>query len=167
MFPRPPFRESISCRAILEKRVIHVRDLDTDPDVLDVIRATGRKSQLAVPLLRDDTVIGAITLSAAAPGGYSDSQVALLETFAEQAVIAISSAETYRALQTRTSDLQETLEYQTATSDVLNVISRSTFDLQPVLDTLVQTAVHLCNADFGNIFRRESEGYRYAAGHNN
>ena len=167
MFPRPPFRELISCRAILEKRVIHVRDLDTDPDVLDVIRATGRKSQLAVPLMRDDTVIGAITLSAAASGGYSDSQVALLETFAEQAVIAITSAETYRALQTRTSDLQESLEYQTATSDVLKVIGGSTFDLQPVFDTIVTTAARLCEAGYANITTRESDGFRVVAGYSN
>ena len=82
-------------------------------------------------MMRDGKAIGVIALVAMEPGGFSDSQIALLQTFAEQAVIAITSAETYRALQTRTSDLQESLEYQTATSDVLKVISRSTFDCSP------------------------------------
>jgi two-component system NtrC family sensor kinase len=77
-------------------------------------------------------VVGAIALARSETGGFDDTRVALVQSFAEQAVIAISRAETYRALQTRTSDLEETLEYQTATNDVLNVISRSTFDLEPV-----------------------------------
>ena len=95
--------------------------------------ATHWSRSMAVPMLRDDEPTGRDCYRQSRPGGFSDSQVALLQTFAEQAVIAISSAETYRALQTRTSDLQESLEYQTATSDVLKVISRSTFDLEPVL----------------------------------
>jgi len=108
-------------------------------------------------LPRDGNPIGVIALSSWEPGGFSDSQIELLKTFAEQAAIAITSAETYRALQTRTSDLQETLEYQTAISDVLKVISRSAFDLQPVLDTVVQTAARLCDAKQAAVYQREHE----------
>ena len=96
------------------------------------------RSVVAVPLLRGESAIGALSLTRPTQGAFSTAQMDLLQTFAEQAVIAITSAETYRALRTRTSDLQETLEYQTATSDVLKVISRSSFDLQPVLDTLAR-----------------------------
>ena len=99
------------------------------------------KSSVLVPLMRGGAAIGALALGSRERGGFSDSQVELLKTFAEQAAIAITSAETYRELQQRTSDLQASLEYQTATSDVLKVISRSTFDLQPMLDTMCELSL--------------------------
>ena len=119
------------------------------------------KSNVTTPIMRGDEVIGAIGMGSRESGGFSDSQVELLKTFAEQAAIAITSAETYRALQTRTTDLQVSLEYQTATSDVLKVISRSTFDLQPVLETLVDTAVRLCERRSGNhLSQRQGDVFR-------
>ena len=136
----PPTARAALGRAILDRRINRIDDLEADTGLHPALRRQTAKSAVALPLLRGDVVVGALALGSRNRGGFSDSQVELLKTFAEQAVIAISSAETYRALQTRTSDLQETLEYQTATSDVLKVISRSTFDLQPVLDTVVETA---------------------------
>jgi len=157
LFPMVPTRGSITCRAILDRQTIHVRDMATVSGVSAAVRNLGHKSQISVPLLRDGAAIGAVVLYSGETGGYSDSQVALLQTFAEQAVIAITSAETYRELQQRTGDLQESLEYQTATSDVLKVISGSTFDIQPVFQTIVETAARLCDADQAAIYRRDGE----------
>ena len=160
LFPMVPMRGSLSCRAILDRQTIHVRDMASEPGVSAAVRNLGYKSQIVLPLLRDGAAIGAVSLTSAEIGGFSDSQVALMQTFAEQAVIAITSAETYRELQQRTGDLQESLEYQTATSDVLKVISGSTFDMQPVFDTIAETAARLCDADYGAIYRRDGEVYR-------
>ena len=160
-FPRPVNTASMFGRAILAREAVQTPDVLADPEHFSRTRVGGPDPEfraiVAVPMLRAGTPIGAIALVRRMPGVYSAIQMELLQTFAEQAVIAITSAETYRALQTRTSDLQETLEYQTATSDVLKVISRSTFDLQPVLDTMVETAARLCDADKAT-FYRESDG---------
>jgi GAF domain-containing protein len=134
--------------------------MDAEPDVSEEVRALGNKTQVVIPLMRDGRAIGAIVTSSKRVDDISDTQIELLKTFAEQAVIAIQSAETWRILQARTRDLEESLEYQTATSDVLNVISRSTFDVQAVLDTVTETAFRLCAADSTTVFLREGEVYR-------
>ena len=162
-WPRVPDRGSLSCRAILDGAIVHVRDMDAEPGVSEEVRALGNKTQVSIPLMRDGRAIGAITTSSPRVDGISDTQIELLKTFAEQAVIAIQSAETWRELQARTRDLEESLEYQTATSDLLKVISRSTFDLQPVLDTLVETGQRLCDSDNAALSIREGDVFRYVA----
>jgi two-component system NtrC family sensor kinase len=166
-FPMEPTRASLACRAIIDREIVHIRNADAEPELLQVVRNIGAQSLLSLPLLRDGRAIGAISLNSMQPGGFIDSQVELLQTFAEQAVIAITSAETYRALQTRTADLQQSLEYQTATSDVLRIISRSTFDLDPVFQAVVETAARLCHADQAAIYRRRDGAYRWAASYSN
>lgn len=106
-WPRVSDRGPLSCRAILDGTQIHVRDMDAEPGVSAEIRALGTRTQLSIPLMRDGRAIGAITTSSMRVDGISDTQIELLKTFAEQAVIAITSAETWRALHTRTSELQE------------------------------------------------------------
>jgi GAF domain-containing protein len=164
-FPMVPTRGWAFGRAILDRRIIRIDDMEAEPGLDPTLRGITAKSNVTTPIMRGDKVIGAIGMGSRRKGGFSDSQVELLRTFAEQAAIAITSAETYRALQTRTSDLQETLEYQTAISDVLKVISRSAFALQPVLDTVVKTAARLCDAEQAVIVRREGELMQLAANH--
>jgi two-component system, NtrC family, sensor kinase len=159
-----PGRGSGAGRVALEGRVVHIADIRADPDYAmpDAV-AAGLRTALGVPLLREGAVLGSINLSRKRVEPYTERQIDLVRTFADQALIAIENARLLGELQARTRDLEESLEYQSATSDVLNVISRSTSDVQPVLDTVVETATRLCGADLAVIALRDGEVYRYVA----
>src|SRR5262249_8019823 len=144
----PLTREVVTGRAVLERRTIQVGDLQAEsdeyPDGSERARWRGHRSILAVPLMRVDEAIGVIAIRRTEVRQFTDRQIDLLKTFADQAVIAIENTRLFEAEQASKRELQESLEYQTATSEVLGVISRSPNDLQLVLDTIVLTARRLC-----------------------
>ena len=165
-YPMTPGRTGATSRAIMNCRVEQIADVLEDPDyaLADVTNAVDVRAVTAVPMLKNNRAIGAISVAASEPGLFPARQIALLQTFADQAVIAIENVRLFDEVQARTRDLSEALEQQTATSDVLKAISRSAFDLQPVLQTLVDSAVRLGGADMGAITLREGDTLRFMAG---
>jgi len=171
LFPMRPNRGLALSRAILERTVVHIPNVEQDSEYRHKLgQATGVRALLAVPMLRDGIPIGAIGVSRAEPGPFSESQIALLRTFADQAVIAIENVRLFQdlnhktvELETSNSELHEALEQQTATSEILGVIASSPTEVQPVLDAIAQTAARLCEATDAIIDRVDGDVLRRVA----
>jgi PAS domain S-box-containing protein len=170
LFPRPPRRDFVIGRAFLEGRPVHVEDVLTDPEydrrTLDVLQtAATYRSYLGIPIVRNGTVIGAIGCGRRQMRPFTASQIELVKTFADQAVIAIENVRLFRELEVRNRALTESLDQQTATSDILRVISSSPTDVQPVFAAVAESAARLCEAVDAAIWRREPDQLLLVAHH--
>src|SRR5262249_6370374 len=160
VFPHPPGRGSVTGRAILSRAIVHVEDLTKDPEhthASAVVQA-GFRTILSVPMLRTGLPIGAVNVGHMEVKPCSAAQIALLKTFADQAVIAIENVRLF-------NETKEALERQTATSEILRVISSSPTDLQPVFDTIVTSSVQLCGATYGGVFTFDGRTISLVAHH--
>ena len=163
-----PGRGTVAGRVLSEGKTVHVPDVLADPEYtqLDAQKVAGHRSTLGVPLLREGSPIGLILLMRRVAQPFTDKQIELVETFADQAVIAIENVRLFDEVQARTRELSESLEQQTATSEVLQVISSSPTDIQPVLNVILQTAGRLCESEYACFFKLQDGAYHLAGSNN-
>ena len=163
--PIPAGHASVVGRTVMEGGIIHIHDVLADPDykMTEAAMLGGIRTMLGVPLLREGTPIGVIVLQRKAIRPFTEKQIELAETFADQAVIAIENTRLFEAEQQRTHELTELLQQQTATAEVLQVISSSPSDLEPVFTTMLANAVRICDAKFGTLFRYDGKALNLAA----
>jgi signal transduction histidine kinase len=165
---KPPNRATTTGRAALERRPVQVLDFLAEPEALvtQAHRTERVRTVLAVPMCRDDRLLGVISIWRREVRAFSEKQIALLETFGNQAVIAVENVRLFRELQARNRELTEALEQQTATAEILRAISSSPSDALPVFETIARNAVVLCGSLFANVFRFDGELLHYVASHN-
>jgi GAF domain-containing protein len=162
-----PDRGSVFGRALVEGRTVHIPDVVADPEFNrpQAPAVIGVRAAVSVPLLREGIVVGILSVIRTEPRPFSRKQIELVETFADQAVIAIENVRLFEAEQARTRELSEALEQQTATSDVLQVISSSPGELEPVFRAMLENATRICEAKFGNLLLYDGNAFRVAAMH--
>ena len=160
----------VTGRAVLARQVVHVRDLQAAaqefPVGAEMAVRMGHRTTLAIPLMREGEAIGAILIRRMEVRAFSNRQIELVETFAAQAVIAIENTRLLNELRQRTGDLSESLDQQTATSEVLRVISSSPGEVEPVFQAILENATRICQARFGTLYLRDSDAFRAVATHN-
>ena len=162
-----PGRGTTVGRVLLERKSVHIHDIQADPDykLSGLVALGGTRTMLGIPMLREGDPIGVLVLVQSAVRPFTDKQIELATTFADQAVIAIENVRLFEEVQARTRDLSESLEQQTATSEVLQVISSSAGELKPVFETMLESAVRICGAKFGNLLLVEGDAFRHVALH--